>query len=129
LRPSDTAVTQDGLTRVVDRSPNLREITDGSLPVAALQRLRFLRRASLRGDQITDEATAMLVELPSLEHIELRSPVTDATLHRLSRLAGSRGRNLAGCRRSTWAPIAAPVRCFRGSAVATSGSTYIGSLS
>jgi formylglycine-generating enzyme required for sulfatase activity/WD40 repeat protein len=92
LSLADTAITEEGLARVVERCPNLREISgetsSGSLPVAALKRLRFLRRASLRGDQLTDEAVAMLVELSSLEHLELRSPVTDATLRRLPSFGG-----------------------------------------
>lgn len=92
LSLADTPVTAGGLARLVERCPNLREITSetasGSLPVSALKRLRFLRRASLRGDQLTDEAVAMLVQLPSLEHLELRSPVTDATLQRLPRFGG-----------------------------------------
>ena len=92
LSLADTAVTEGGLAGLVERCPNLREITSetasGSLPVSALKRLRFLRRASLGGDQLTDETVAMLVELPSLEHLELRSPVTDATLQRLPRFGG-----------------------------------------
>jgi serine/threonine protein kinase/WD40 repeat protein/formylglycine-generating enzyme required for sulfatase activity len=87
LSLADTAVTESGLAGLVERCPNLREIntqtTSGSLPVSALKRLQFLRRASLRGDQLDDEAVAMLVQLPSLERLELFAPVTDATLQRL----------------------------------------------